>query len=151
MTGKSISVPTSSSYSSHRRLTASWLSISFRTRDWLAHHDFHARTATVEAEVRAVEVPAGLPDHERDEAAGVQVAEHAGFRTFVAEATLAGKRQRVVLNEMLQNGFIDINQYRAAVADKSVQRTVRQAELRRRRVIRRRQTIDDMLALEVDT
>ncbi|HEY6561990.1 MAG TPA: agmatine deiminase family protein [Polyangiaceae bacterium] len=48
---------------------------------------------------------ARYPNHERDEAAGVQVAEHAGFRTFLAEATLAGKRQRVVL----EGGAIDVD------------------------------------------
>lgn len=45
----------------------------------------------------------------------------------------AKKRQRIVLGEMLQNNYITRDQYRAAVADTSVQRTVERAELLRRR------------------
>ncbi|HMI91349.1 MAG TPA: agmatine deiminase family protein, partial [Polyangiales bacterium] len=44
-------------------------------------------------------------NHERDEEAGVLVAEHVGLRTFFAEATLGGKRQRVVL----EGGAIDVD------------------------------------------
>ncbi len=45
----------------------------------------------------------------------------------------AKKRQRIVLSEMVENKYITRDQYRAAVNDKSVQRTIERAELRRRR------------------
>lgn len=43
------------------------------------------------------------------------------------------KRQKVVLNEMVEKGFINRGQYYAALNDKSVQRTVERQELKRRR------------------
>lgn len=48
---------------------------------------------------------ARYPNYERDERAGAEVAAHVGVREFVAEANVAGKRQRVVL----EGGAIDVD------------------------------------------